>query len=156
MSNSATPWTAAHQVPLSMGFSRQEYWSRLPCPPPGDLPNPGMEPTSPESPALQVDSLPLCHQGSLSFYGYILFLFFRFKKMFLSLGFPWFLRETVSWHEWSGFTGPTICLVIYNLYFILFNFIVWGGIFLVLFYHRGTGADKSPMICLLHYLLCAF
>ena len=42
------PWTVAHQVPLSMGFSRQEYWSGLPCPPPGDLPNPGMEPTSPE------------------------------------------------------------------------------------------------------------
>ena len=41
--------------PLSMGFSRQEYWSRLPCPPPGDLPNPGIEP---RSPALQVDSLP--------------------------------------------------------------------------------------------------
>ena len=42
-------------------FSRQEYWSGLPCPPPGDLPNPGIKPTSP---ALQVDSLPLSHQGS--------------------------------------------------------------------------------------------
>ena len=42
-----TPWTVACQVPLSMGFSRQEHWSRLPCPPPGDLPDPGMEPTSP-------------------------------------------------------------------------------------------------------------
>ena len=40
-----------------MGFSRQEYWRGLPCPPPGDLPNPGTEPTSPVSPALQVDSL---------------------------------------------------------------------------------------------------
>ena len=36
----ATPWTIAHQAPLSMGFSRQEYWSGLPCPPPGDLPDP--------------------------------------------------------------------------------------------------------------------
>ena len=43
---------------LSMGFSRQEYWSGLPCPPPGDLPHPGIEPASPVSPALQVDSLP--------------------------------------------------------------------------------------------------
>ena len=43
-----TPWTVAHQAPLSMGFSRQEYWSGLPCPPPGDLPNPGIEPRSPE------------------------------------------------------------------------------------------------------------
>ena len=51
-------WTIACQAPLSMGFSRQEYWSRLPCPPPGDLPDSGIEPTSPVSPALQVDSLP--------------------------------------------------------------------------------------------------
>ena len=41
-----TPWTVAHQAPLSMGFSRQEYWSRLPFPPLGDLPNPGIEPMS--------------------------------------------------------------------------------------------------------------
>jgi hypothetical protein len=41
-----------------MGFSRQEYWNGLPCPPPGDLLNPGIESLSPESPALQVDSLP--------------------------------------------------------------------------------------------------
>ena len=54
----ATPWTVAHQAPLSMGFSRQEYWSGLPCPPPGDLPDPGIKPTSPESLALQEDSLP--------------------------------------------------------------------------------------------------
>ena len=50
----ATPWTAACQAPLSMGFSRQEYWSGLPCPPPGDLPNPGIEP---RSPTLQADSV---------------------------------------------------------------------------------------------------
>ena len=47
-----TPWTGACQAPLSMGFSRQEYWSGLPCPPPGDLPNPGIEPPSLKSPAL--------------------------------------------------------------------------------------------------------
>ena len=55
VSNSATPQTVARQAPLSMGFSRQDDWSGLPCPPPGDLPNPGIEP---RSPALQVDSLP--------------------------------------------------------------------------------------------------
>ena len=54
-----TLWTVAYQAPMSMGFSRQEYWSRLPSPSPGDLPNPGTEPTSPASPALQVDSLPV-------------------------------------------------------------------------------------------------
>ena len=54
----ATLWTVAHQAPLSMGFSKKEYWSGLPCPPPGDLPSPGIKLTSPVSPALQVDSLP--------------------------------------------------------------------------------------------------
>ena len=49
-----TPWTIAHQAPLSMGFSRQEYWSGLPFPSPGDLPNPGIEP---RSPPLQADAL---------------------------------------------------------------------------------------------------
>ena len=53
-----TLWTVDRQAPLSMGFSRQEYWSGLPCPPPGDLSDPGVEPKSPVSPALQVDSLP--------------------------------------------------------------------------------------------------
>ena len=49
-----TPWTVAHQAPLSMGFSRQEYWSGLPFPSPEDLPDPGIEP---RSPALQADAL---------------------------------------------------------------------------------------------------
>jgi len=60
----ATPWTVAHQTPLSVGFSRQECWSGLPCPPPGDLPDPGIKAVSPSTPALQVDSLPLSHEGS--------------------------------------------------------------------------------------------
>ena len=55
-----TPWTVAHQAPLSTGFSRQEYWSGLPLPSPGDLPDPGVEPVSP---ALQADSLLLSHLG---------------------------------------------------------------------------------------------
>ena len=50
----ATLWTVARQAPLSMGFSRQEYWSGLPFPSPGDLPNPGIKPGSP---ALQADAL---------------------------------------------------------------------------------------------------
>ena len=52
MSDSVTLWTVAHQATLSMGFSRQEYWSGLPCPPPGDLLYPGIEPVSLTSPAL--------------------------------------------------------------------------------------------------------
>ena len=56
--------TIAHQGPLSTGFSKQEYWTGLTCPPPGDLPDSGIEPASPGSPALQVDSLLLSHQVS--------------------------------------------------------------------------------------------
>ena len=52
MSHSGTPWTVAYQAPLSMGFSRHEYWSGLSCPPPGDLPDPGIKPASHMSPAL--------------------------------------------------------------------------------------------------------
>ena len=55
-------WTVAHQTPLSMGFPRHEYWSALPFPSPGDLPDPGTEPISPQ---LQVNSLPLSLLGSL-------------------------------------------------------------------------------------------
>ena len=56
-----TSRTVADQVPLSLGFAMQEYWSGLPFPSPGDLPDPGIEHVSP---ALQVDSYPLSHQGS--------------------------------------------------------------------------------------------
>ena len=66
MSDFVTPRTVARQAPLSMGFSRQEYQSGLPWPPPGDLPDPRIEP---RSSALQADSLPLSHQGSpISYY----------------------------------------------------------------------------------------
>ena len=51
----ATPWAVAYQAPQSMEFSRQEYWSGLPFPSPGDLPNPGIEPGSP---ALKAEALP--------------------------------------------------------------------------------------------------
>ena len=56
----ATPWTVACQAPISMGFPRQEYWSRLPFPSLGDLPEPGIKP---KSPALQADLYCLSHQG---------------------------------------------------------------------------------------------
>ena len=52
MSDSETPWAVARLAPLSMGFSRREYCSGWPCPPPGDLPHPGIEPASLMSPAL--------------------------------------------------------------------------------------------------------
>ena len=57
----ATPWTAAYQAPLSLGFPSQEYWNGLPFPSPGDLPDPGIKSVSP---ALQADSLSLSYQRS--------------------------------------------------------------------------------------------
>ena len=60
----ATPWTVACQAPLSMGFSRQEYWSGLPFPPPGDLPDPGIEPCLLHFLHWQAEFSPLSQQGS--------------------------------------------------------------------------------------------
>ena len=59
----ATLWIIAYQAPLSMGFSGQEYWSGLPCPPPGHLPDTGIKPTSLESPALAGEFLTTAPPG---------------------------------------------------------------------------------------------
>ena len=64
----ATPWTVAYQTPPSMGFSRQQYWSGVPFPSPGDLPNPGIEPGSP---ALQADALPSEPPGNVAHNRYL-------------------------------------------------------------------------------------
>ena len=77
-----TPWTIAHQAPLSMGFFRQEYWSGLWFPPPGNLPDPGIEPMYPSSLHWQVVSLPLSHLGSLQLSG----INFRFTFHFTNKG----------------------------------------------------------------------
>ena len=83
VSDSVILWTAALQAPLSMEFSRQEYWSiGLPCPPSGDLPDPEVEPTSPVSPALLVDSLPTEQPGKPI---YIFFFWEKKKKLQMNL-----------------------------------------------------------------------
>ena len=64
-SDFVTPWTVASQAPLSMEFSRQEYWSTLPFPAPGDLPSPGIAPRSTASLEMVADSLPLVPPGKL-------------------------------------------------------------------------------------------
>ena len=64
-----TPWTIVCQSPLSMGFPRQEYWSGLPFPPPGDLPDPGIEPESPVSPALAAGFFTIVLPGKPSLKG---------------------------------------------------------------------------------------
>ena len=73
----ATLWTVAHQAPLSMGFSRQEYWSRLPCPPPADLPDPGIKSESLMSSALAGGFFTTCASWEVSIFLYIPFVFWN-------------------------------------------------------------------------------
>ena len=90
---SATPWTVAHQAPLSMGFSRQEYRSGLPFLTPGDLPNPGTEPMSLESPALAGRFFYYYHHQGVS--GYLKTKVSRKTKIF------WIWDFNGSWKEGS-------------------------------------------------------
>ena len=91
----ATLWTVALKASLSVEFSRQEYWSGLPCPPPGDLPDPGIEPTFLTSFALQASSLPRVPPGKL-------LLFAKDALRFLSQGlcsctvFPHFSQKELN------------------------------------------------------------
>ena len=64
-----TPWTVACRAPLSVRFSKQQYWSGLPCPAPGDFPELGIELVPPEASALQADSLLMSHQEVQYLYG---------------------------------------------------------------------------------------
>ena len=82
MSDSATPWSVARQAPLSMAFPRQEYWSGLPFPSPGDLPNPGIEPGSP---TLQADDLLSEPPGKSHFSRGTSELVFQVKEVLLEL-----------------------------------------------------------------------
>ena len=76
-----TPWTIGCQVPLSMRFCRQEYRSGLPCPPPEDLPDPGIKLKSPVASALQADSLLLSYLGS--------------PYMYIQINFPYRLFQNI-------------------------------------------------------------
>ena len=124
-----TLWAIARQAPLSMGFSRQESWSRLPHPPPGDLP------TSPGAPALQADFLPLSHRGSL----------FMAEVKWKSLSRVWFcnpwtvhgilqakILEWVAYHFSRGSSQPrnqtgVSCIAGYQLSYQGSPFYDWGG-----------------------------
>ena len=101
MSDSVITWTIARQVPLAMGFPRQEHWSGLLFPHPGDLPNPGIEPVSPASPALQVDYIPLSHWGRPSIED--MGVDFRMGQIWL-----WIPGSTIS-KPWD--LGHVICLL---------------------------------------------
>ena len=95
------PWTVACQAPLSIGFSRQEYWSELPLPSPGNLPGPRIEPVSP--PSLlhwQTDSLPLSHQGSphifLTCIWFIICFFYENVNFRRTDTFVWFTSLSIA------------------------------------------------------------
>ena len=116
----ATPRTVAHQAPPSMGFSRQEYWSGLPFPSPGDLPDPGIEPGSP---AFQADALtseppgkPCCKQPFLFMFGKSSCILQKPKEMFQ---FGWWFAHDTCWftHGKSSFSCweqlLCVCVCIY-------------------------------------------
>ena len=110
---SGTPWTLAYQAPFSMGFSRQEYWSWLPFPSPGVLPNPGIKLASP---ALQVDSLMLSHYGSP-----LDALLFAVK--FITNWHTW-SREEIGLIQWKVLGNWKIWLWIAVLWFIWINYLL--------------------------------
>ena len=94
-----TPWTIAYQDLLSMKFSRQNYWSELPFPPPGDLLKPAIEPEFLTSPTLQVDSLPLCQSGypHEKEWGWITVLFHSQKFVF----YPIIKDKRLKYKSWN-------------------------------------------------------
>ena len=105
LSSVLTWWTVTCKSPLSMGFSRQEYWSGLSCTPPRDLPNPGIQWTSHSSPALQADCLQLSHWGSPLLGHMAVLFFFTFKEL------PY-----CSHSGWNNLFPPTVQEV--SLFFI--------------------------------------
>ena len=104
-----TLWTVANQAPLSTGFSKQEYWSGLPCPPPGDLPNPGTEPMSP---ALQVDSLLLSYWESPIYVLYIHTVYICVCVCVCVMQYYSVIkRMKISYLQQHGWTWSILCLV---------------------------------------------
>ena len=112
-----TPWTAAHQAPLSMGFSRQEHWSVLLFPLPGNLPNPGIKPMSLTSPHYQAGSLPLVPPGMMQSMG------------LQRVGYDWndlacmHARKEETKYSSSPFYEP-LCKVLFHL---TFPMTLWGS-----------------------------
>ena len=106
MSDSAIPWTVAHQIPPSMGFSRQEYWSGLPFPSPGDLPDAGIEP---RSPALQADALPSEPPGKLSLSIYM-YIHIHFQILF-----HYGLSQDIEYSSLCYTVGPCCLSLLYKV-----------------------------------------
>ena len=105
----AALWTVACQAPLSMGFSRQEYWSGLPYPPPGDLSHPGIEPTFPVTSAVQADSLTTKLPGQP---------LLMHTQLLFSVSFAPFLSSTRPYNVWSLLLHLRFSLLYLNHNFI--------------------------------------
>ena len=110
------PWTVAHQAPLSKGFSRQENWSGIPCSPSGDLPNPGIKPTSPY--AFCISRWVLYHQHHLGSLGHLGALFSGLCKttFILFISFSYFRIQScnilASRVNDGGHLGVSVCLLL--------------------------------------------
>ena len=107
VSYSAIPWTVACQAPLSMKFSRQEYWSGLPFSSPGDLPDPGIKP---RSPVLQVDSLPTKPLGKPSVYVCAILCVYNFSICLYNFNYIWVCVYAI--------------LIIIRMFFMLYFYII--------------------------------
>ena len=105
---SATLWGAAHQAPLSIGFFRQEYWSGLPFPSPGDLPDPGIKPTSL---ALQADSSSPSHRGRLPYTLHLVsFLLTSYTTWWYAYQNPAITVHTVLYPKLQMYTDSNVTL----------------------------------------------
>ena len=121
-----TPRTVAYHAPPSMGYSRQEYWSGLPFPSPGDLPDPGIEP---RSPALQTDTLPSELPGKPHIYKIFIFRFFSFIRYYKMLcyivGPCWLSILYIGTHLCSSQTpiyplSPLVTISLFSVSVLLF------------------------------------
>ena len=112
-----TLWTAAFQAPQSMGFSRQGYWSVLPCPPPRDLPDPVIEPVSPAAPALQEDSLLISYYLETLKIGYYRFFFFFTTS-------PYYYPISLFVIEFTRFTTIHTNIIWWALLFVPLSFLL--------------------------------
>ena len=90
---SAVPWTVACQAPLSMGFPRQEYWSGMPLPPPGDLPRPAIQPMAPETPALA--------GVGFIYYNHMKIIWIHFESGFFTTALPGKCQEEGRQPRWT-------------------------------------------------------
>ena len=128
-------WTAAFQAPLSMGFSRQEYWNGLPCPPPGNLPNPGIKPASPVSPFY----LSTCY----------LFIHMSYRFCFLENPNQYILDRRIMWLK----NREQIQLDTYFFKCIFFFYSIFNNLWYQLFENNKKKRKKSLHARLDHWFL---